>query len=229
MGTAHRRVRANCVATEPVVEVLQPRELARLRDVRALADLPWFGSPEGRRLGGRGMGRGAILRRLLDVGGDRLAERLDAGRRRVAVVAVSERLDRRLDDMIGGAEIRLADAEIDDVAALRRKVGGAGEHGEGVLLADPVEAGNRGLSGFPCKGRGGVKISQECGNGVEPSNCRRRHDATVFYIALPVNVANDPTLSELPPARQNDIGSVRNEFGEQECPAPSRRAVSRRI
>ena len=42
--------------------------------------------------------------------------------------------------MVGGAEIGLADAEIDDVAALRGKLGGAGQHGEGVLLADPVKA-----------------------------------------------------------------------------------------
>jgi hypothetical protein len=40
------------------------------------------------------------------------------------------------------AEIRLADAEIDDVAALRGERIGAGEHGEGVLLADAVEGGD---------------------------------------------------------------------------------------
>ena len=57
-------------------------------------------------------------------------------------MAVAQRLDRRLDDMVGGAEVGLADAEIDDVAALRGQRGGAGEHGEGVLLADPVEGGD---------------------------------------------------------------------------------------
>jgi RimJ/RimL family protein N-acetyltransferase len=57
----------------------------------------------------------------MDVGGDRLAQRQDAGRRRVAVVAVAERLDRRLDDMVGGAEVGLADAEVDDVAAFGGK------------------------------------------------------------------------------------------------------------
>ena len=41
--------------------------------------------------------------------------------------------------MLGGAEIRLADAEIDDVAALRGERGGARQHREGVLLADAIE------------------------------------------------------------------------------------------
>ena len=88
------------------------------------------------------VGRDLDVEAAVDVGGDRLAERLDAGRRRIAVMAVAERLDRRLDDVVGRAEIGLADAEIDDVAALRLQLGGAGEHGEGVLLADPVEAGD---------------------------------------------------------------------------------------
>ncbi len=58
------------------------------------------------------------LNRLMQVGGDRLAQRRDADRRRVAVMAVAQRLHRRLDDEVGRAEIGLADAEIDDVAAL---------------------------------------------------------------------------------------------------------------
>ena len=78
----------------------------------------------------------------VDVGGDRLAQFLDAGRRRVAVVAVAQRLHRRLDDVLGRAEIGLADAEVDDVAAGSRQLGGAGENRERVLLADPVEAGD---------------------------------------------------------------------------------------
>ena len=57
----------------------------------------------------------------------------------VAVVAVAQRLDRRLDDELGRAEIGLADAEADDVAALGCERVGAGQHGEGVLLADAVE------------------------------------------------------------------------------------------
>ena len=69
-------------------------------------------------------------------------------------MAVVERLHRRLDDMVGGAEIRLADAEIDDVLALAGQLGGAGEHGKGVFLADAIEAGD------------GVQ------HGVSPSGCR---------------------------------------------------------
>ena len=62
------------------------------------------------------------MKRLCEIGGDRLAQRQDADRRRIAVMAVAQRLDRRLDDEIRRAEIRLADAEIDDVAALRGKL-----------------------------------------------------------------------------------------------------------
>ena len=43
--------------------------------------------------------------------------------------------------MIRGAEIWLANAKIDDVAALRCQMGGAGEHGKGVFLADAGEGG----------------------------------------------------------------------------------------
>ena len=89
------------------------------------------------------VGRDLDAEAAVDVGGDRLAERLDAGRRRIAVMAVAERLDRRLDDVVGRAEVGLADAEIDDVAALRLKLGGARQHGKGVLLADAVETRNR--------------------------------------------------------------------------------------
>src|SRR5665647_1385986 len=74
------------------------------------------------------------------VGGDRLAQGRNAVRRRVAVMAVAQRLDRRLDDEVRGAEIRLADAEIDDVAALRDQGIGTGEHREGVFLTDAVES-----------------------------------------------------------------------------------------
>ena len=82
------------------------------------------------------------LKALVQVGGDRFAQRQDADRRRIAVMAVAQRLDRRLDDEIRRAEIGLADAEIDDVAALRRKLHGARQHGEGIFLADAVEGGD---------------------------------------------------------------------------------------
>ena len=88
------------------------------------------------------------LEALVQVGGDRLAQRQDADRRRVAVMAVAQRLDRRLDNEIRRAEIGLADAEIDDVAALRGKLHRAREHGEGVFLADAIEGRNGFQHGF---------------------------------------------------------------------------------
>src|SRR5262249_47748668 len=66
----------------------------------------------------------------------------NADRRSVAVMAVAQRLDRGLDDEVGRAEIGLADAEIDDVTALRGERIGARQHGKGVLLADAIESGN---------------------------------------------------------------------------------------
>jgi len=39
----------------------------------------------------------------------------------------------------GRTEVRLADAQIDDVAALSGKVRGAREHREGIFLADSIE------------------------------------------------------------------------------------------
>ena len=80
---------------------------------------------------------------LVQIGGDRLAQLRDAVRRRVAMMAVAQRLDCGLDDEIRRAEIRLADAEADDVAALRGKRVGARQHGEGIFLADPVEGRRR--------------------------------------------------------------------------------------
>src|SRR4030095_7019233 len=58
------------------------------------------------------------------------------------MVAVAEGLDRRFDDKIRRPEIGLADAKIDDVAALRDQGIGAGEHRERVLLADAVKGGD---------------------------------------------------------------------------------------
>ena len=66
-------------------------------------------------------GETSTLKRLCEIGSHRLAQRRDAVRGRIAVVAVAQRLDRGLDDEIRRAEIGLADAEIDDVAALRHK------------------------------------------------------------------------------------------------------------
>ena len=70
------------------------------------------------------------------VGGDRLAQAGDPVGRRVAVLAVAQRLDRRFDDMGRGFEIGLADAEVDDVPPLGRQLGGARQHRKGVLVAE---------------------------------------------------------------------------------------------
>ena len=57
-------------------------------------------------------------------------------------MAVLQRLDRRFHDVLGGAEVRLADAQVDDVASGGRECGGAREHREGVFLADALERRN---------------------------------------------------------------------------------------
>ena len=56
------------------------------------------------------------------------------------MMAVAQGLHRGLNDKIGRAEIGLADAEVDDVAALRRQGVGPGKHSEGVFLADAIES-----------------------------------------------------------------------------------------
>jgi hypothetical protein len=89
------------------------------------------------------VGRDGYTRALFDVSGHRLAQRQDAGCRRVAMVTVAQGLHGRLDDVGGRREIRLADAQIDDVPTLVREIGGTGEHGEGVLLADAREGRNK--------------------------------------------------------------------------------------
>src|SRR5579863_6710113 len=59
------------------------------------------------------------------------------------MMAVAQRLDRRLDNMGRRRKVRLADAEVDDVAALPLQFAGAGKDREGVLLAKAREGGNR--------------------------------------------------------------------------------------
>ena len=76
-----------------------------------------------------------------NVGGDRLAQRGDAVGRRVAVVVVGERLAAGLDDVRGRREVGLADAEIDDVAALGGQRVGARQHLEGAFGAEARHAG----------------------------------------------------------------------------------------
>ena len=79
----------------------------------------------------------------MKVGGDRFAQRQNANRGCVAVVAIAQSLDRRLDNEIRRPEVRLAYPEIDDIAALGREFGRARQHGKSVLFANTVESGNR--------------------------------------------------------------------------------------
>ena len=90
-------------------------------------------------------------------------------------MSVAQRLDRRLDDKIRRAEIRLADTEIDDVAALRCKLRGARKHGEGVLLTDTIKGGN-GLQ------HGGIEL-----NCPAKANIRRACCAAILRDALRQN------------------------------------------
>src|SRR5262249_12395788 len=76
---------------------------------------------------------------LVQIGRHRLADRRDSGCRRIAVVAVAQRLHGRFYDVIRRAKIRLANPQIDDVAALGGQVRGARQHSESVLLADSIE------------------------------------------------------------------------------------------
>ena len=69
----------------------------------------------------------------------RLAQGQDALGRRVAVVAVAQRLDGCLDDVLGRLEVGLADAEVDDGLALALEVAGAGQHLEGGLGAQALQ------------------------------------------------------------------------------------------
>ena len=64
------------------------------------------------------IGRDLHLQATMDVLRHRLAQRQDAVGRRVAVMAVAQRLDGGFDDMGRRLEVGLADAEVDDVLAL---------------------------------------------------------------------------------------------------------------
>ena len=119
------------------------------------------------------------LEALVQVGGDRFAQRQNAVRRRVAMMAVAQRLDRGLDDEIRRAEIRLADAEADDVAALRGKRVGARQHGEGVFLADAIESGDcfqHGVSpGLLFSRRSSTQPAAKCKPGAQPDKAAGRN------------------------------------------------------
>ena len=68
------------------------------------------------------------------------AQLVDAGGRRIAVLAGANRRDRRVLDIDRRREVGLADAERDDVAALANEVVDFGEHDECVLGAERFAA-----------------------------------------------------------------------------------------
>ena len=77
---------------------------------------------------------------LVQIGRHRLAHLGDAVGGGIAVMAVAQRLAGGLDDMGRSLEVRLADAEIDDLLALGLQGLGAGEHFEGGLGAQAAHA-----------------------------------------------------------------------------------------
>ena len=83
----------------------------------------------------------------VQIGGDRLAQGGNAVGRGIAVMTVAQGLDARFDDMVRRAEIRLADAEVDDVLALCREFLGARQHHEGAFGAKPGQAVGKDHSG----------------------------------------------------------------------------------
>ena len=167
------------------------------------------------------------LKRLCEVGGDRLAQLRNAVRRRVAVMAVADRLDGGFGDVLGRLEVGLADAEVDDVAALGGKRVRARQHREGVLLADAVEVRRRSsawrflssLSSFPSPrvGEGGREQSERPGEGA---------------LKLPLSRLAASSGSAPSPARGEGKRSVRHRLGQirgaiQRIPAPKSIVSSR--
>jgi hypothetical protein len=58
------------------------------------------------------------------------------------MMTVTQRLYGRLDNVVGRAEVRLADTEIDDVSTLMGERCRSRQDGKGVFLAKSVEGGN---------------------------------------------------------------------------------------
>src|SRR5262245_4591253 len=59
------------------------------------------------------------------IGGDGLTQRQNALRRRITMLTIAQRLDGSIDDVLRRFEIRLANAEVDDILALALQFGGA--------------------------------------------------------------------------------------------------------
>ena len=107
----------------------------------------------------------------------RLPDARDPGRRGIAVVAVAQRLHPRLDDVRRGLEVRLADAEVDDVAPCPRERFGPGqdlERGLGAEHRHPVGLLHR---RSPLKSASGAESASDLHGGPPlrygRSRCRR--------------------------------------------------------
>ena len=95
----------------------------------------------------------------------RLAQGRNPCRVGIAVLAVAQSLDGRLDDMRRRFKIGLADAEIDDVAPLALQFSRPRQHGEGVLLADALKGGLDG-GHWGCVSGGGRSFWQSRARGA---------------------------------------------------------------
>ncbi len=102
----------------------------------------------------------------------RLAQRRNPRRVGIAVLAVAQSLDGRLDDMGRRFEVGLADAEIDDVAPLALQFSRSRQHREGVFLADALKGGLDGGHSDCVSGGGALLLakSRPSGKGVDRSS-----------------------------------------------------------
>ena len=85
------------------------------------------------------LGRHFDIEALMQVSSHRLTQRENTCGGRIAMVPVPQRLNRRLNNILGRAEIGLADAKIDDVLALALQFRGASENGKGIFFSNSGE------------------------------------------------------------------------------------------
>src|SRR5690349_16208684 len=102
-------------------------------------------------------------------------------------MAVAQRLHRGFDDVLGGAEVRLADAEADDVAALRRQRLSAGEHRKRIFLTDAVERRDRLQHGPAPSIFGGSSTDRQAKIKPDPPVQASRSGVASGRLAVPVN------------------------------------------
>ena len=105
----------------------------------------------------------------LELAHDRLAQGHDAGDRRVAGLVPVDRLDRRLLDVLGRVEIRLAHRQADDVDARRLQVPGLLGHHDGRGRLHPREDVGEESHGVRCSGFSGDEVRRRtCCGAADP-------------------------------------------------------------